>query len=192
MHDRSTPRKAPPRLDPIDRPEPPSFDDLSPLQAQAGQHLRAIHDQFRRNMAVLRDLLDRAGKGEVAASEIEEKTAALPLLRNVRMFGTLCGQHCRIISFHHQIEDEALFPQLAQKSTVLSRIVARLKLEHEAVHHHLEETLACLAALQENPQPAQLEAAEAAYGELEALLLSHFTYEEDAIGEALGAYDIMV
>lgn len=184
--------RKPPPLDPADRPAPPQFSQLSPAQHQAGAHLRAIHDQFRRNMQVLRDLMARARGAKVSADQIQRETGELPLVRNTRQFGTLCGQHCQIISMHHQIEDEALFPQLAARSETMRTIVARLKLEHEAVHAHLEETIAALAALAQNPTPPNLAAAEAAYAALEQLLLSHFTYEEQAIGPALGAYNILV
>ncbi len=174
------------------RPEPPVLDDLTDAERQPGRHLVMIHDHQRHNMKVLRDLIAAAHAGSLSSAELSEATETLPLLNNYRRFGALCGQHCQIVHTHHSIEDSYLFPELSEKAQAFRRVVTRLMEEHEIVHALLLKLVDELNTLIESPSRAAFEAAATSYERLETLLLSHFSYEERAIGPALGRFGIGV
>jgi len=179
-------------LDDSTRPAAPDLGPVNDGQKLPGRHLAMIHDHFRQNMQVLRQLIDDAAKGEVTTEELRERTEAMPMLENYRRFGALCGQHCQIIHAHHSIEDEAIFPHLSGKSAAFKRVVDRLVEEHEIVHALLVRLIGALNELVREPGPSNFEATREIYEKLEEVLLSHFNYEEDSIGDALGYYEIGV
>lgn len=174
------------------RPEPPVLKDLTAAELQPGRHLAMIHDHHRQNMRVLRDLITAARDGALSETELETAVEDLPLLQNYRRFGALCGQHCQIVHTHHSIEDSYMFPELSDKARAFSRVVERLIEEHEIVHALLMRLVDALNALLQAPSQARFDAAVATYDKLETLLLSHFAYEERAIGPALGRFGIGV
>lgn len=179
-------------LDDNTRPEGPRFENLTPAQRLPGRHLAMIHDHFRQNMQVLRELMQQATGGEISAEELKQRADTMPLLENYRRFGALCGQHCQIIEMHHSIEDQALFPELKSKSDALRKVVERLMAEHEIVHELLLRLINALTLLVRAPSTENFAAATEIYETLERVLLSHFGYEEEEIGDALGVYDIPV
>jgi hemerythrin-like domain-containing protein len=151
-----------------------------------------IHDHLRHNMQVLAKLIDRAASGEASVEDVARETAGLDMVANYRRFGSLCGQYCLFVEAHHGIEDEAVFPRLAERSPVMKAIADRLRAEHVVVHALLEDLVAALNALVGEPTPENFAAARAVYETLARVLLSHLGYEEDAIGDALGHYGIGV
>jgi len=177
-------------LDDSTRPKAEKLVITSERQREAGRHLAQIHNHFRDHMALLRRLLDRVEKGEATPEALREQTEAMPMLSNYRRFGTLCGQHCRIIEMHHSIEDQALFPRLRSKNEGLKRVVDRLIAEHEVVHALLLRLVEASGALVRDPVPDNFTAARALYETFESVLLSHLGYEEDEIGDAIGYYNI--
>lgn len=174
------------------RPEPPVLDNLTPDERAPGEHLRMIHEHHREHMRQLRQLIDDARAGAVEAGDLEAAAEALPMVQNYRRFGSLCGQHCQFVHGHHSVEDGYLFPQLSAKAEAFRRVVERLVAEHEIVHALVMRLVDELNALIRAPDQAGFETAVATYDKLETLLLSHFAYEERAIGPALGRYRIGV
>lgn len=174
------------------RPVAPKLENLTPRQRLPGRHLAMIHDHFRHNMKLLRDLIAKAEAGELSAEELDTRAQSMPLVENYQRFGALCGQHCQIIEMHHSIEDQAIFPHLSPKSEAFKKVVDRLVAEHEVVHALLLRLVEKLRALAQNPGKPQFAEVREVYEALEKLLLSHFGYEEASIGDALGYYDIGV
>lgn len=174
------------------RPQGPRLDNLTPAQKLPGQHLRMIHDHLRRNMAVLRDMIDEVARGEMSAEHVSRAAETMPLVENYRQFGALCGRQCQIVHMHHSIEDEAIFPVLSAKAEAFRKVVARLVEEHEIVHELLMRLIGALQSLAQTPNSARFNDVKTLYDALERVLLSHLGYEEDAIGDALGYYDIGV
>ncbi len=172
------------------RPTGPKFDDLTIEQRAPGRHLQMIHNHFRENMQVLRDMIEQAQAGTIGAEELNARAGAMPMLENYRRFGALCGQHCQIIHTHHSIEDQAIFPHLSDKAEAFRRVVERLMAEHEIVHELLVRLIDALNALLQDPGPDNFETTREIYETLEKLLISHFGYEEEEIGDALGYYGI--
>jgi hypothetical protein len=177
-------------LDDATRPEPPKLEGLTPSQRMAGAHLREIHDHLRENMRFLAGLIERASRGAVSVEDTEAEMARLDIVGNFRRFGTLCGQHCRFVEMHHSIEDQAVFPALARQSDVLRKIAERLRAEHVVVHELLVRLGDALTLLAREPTEAHFAAAREVYEAFARVLLSHLGYEEEAIGDALGFYEI--
>lgn len=175
------------------RPEAPALSDVTPAQKQAGRHLKLFHDHHRQNMRAIRTLIDQIESGSADASALEEVAAPLgDLAANYQRFGALCGQHCHIIHGHHTVEDAYVFPELSGKAAAFARVIDRLRHEHEIVHELLLRLLAALKELFERPTSATFATARTLYDTLERLLLSHFSYEENSIGDALGVFEIGV
>jgi len=179
-------------LDDATRPPPPRLEGLTEAQRRPGRHLRMIHDHLRDNMRVLGKLIERANQGMVTPAEIAAETGDMAMIANYRRFGNLCGQHCQIVNTHHSIEDYAIFPALAEQGEAFRRIAERLKAEHEVVHELLVRLVNALNVLADDPNEANYLAACTVYHALERVLLSHLGYEEDAMGDALGYFEIGV
>jgi uncharacterized membrane protein YccC len=177
-------------LDDATRPPPPKLEGLTPEQRMPGQHLKMIHDHLRENMRVLGTLIERASTGSVTQEQIEAETGSLAMVTNYRRFGNLCGQHCQIVNTHHSIEDYAIFPALAEQGEAFRRIADRLRAEHVVVHELLVRLVDALNALAREPGEDNFAATLTIYRALERVLLSHLGYEEDAMGDALGYFEI--
>lgn len=179
-------------LDDSTRPQAPKLEDVTQQQKLPGRHLAMIHDHFRDNMGTLRDLIARATEGEVTPEQLQAETENMQMLQNYRQFGALCGQHCQIIHQHHSIEDAAIFPVLSAKSEAFKRVTDRLQEEHVIVHELLVRLIDAINVLISDPGPDNFDNVRELYEALEQVLLSHFGYEEDSIGDALGYYDVGV
>jgi hypothetical protein len=178
-------------LDDATRPPIPELPGLREDQREAGQHLKMIHDHLRHNMVTLGNLIERASQGKASVEEVKAETADLAMVANYRRFGTLCGQYCQFVHGHHSIEDQALFPSIAAQGPAFKAIADRLQAEHVVVHELLERLIDGLIALADAPAPDKFEIAVEVYRALEKVLLSHLGYEEEAIGDALGYFDVM-
>jgi len=179
-------------LDDDTRPLAPRFEGLTAAQQLPGRHLRMIHAHFRDTMGRLSALIEQAAAGTVSPEELAQRAGAVPIVDNYRRFGTLCGEHCRVIEVHHAIEDEWIFPELRDRSAAMRAVTDRLLAEHRVVHALLERLLDALDALAREPDEANFAAARDLYAAFEKTLASHFGYEEDAIGDALGVYGVGV
>ncbi|WP_127144692.1 hemerythrin domain-containing protein [Pelagibacterium montanilacus] len=179
-------------LDDATRPRAPRLENLTPAQKAPGRHLQMIHNHLRQNVAVLRQLVDKAAKGKVSPEAVEAEAAALEMVANFRQFGNLCGQHCQIVHTHHSIEDAHIFPELSAKGEAWKKVTDRLVEEHHVVHALLLKLVDALNALAREPNAANFEAAREVNDALERVLLSHLGYEEEEIGDALGYFGIGV
>lgn len=179
-------------MDDATRPPVVRLEGLTAAQKAPGQHLKMIHDHLRDNMETLAVLIRRASEGKVSAAEIDAETRGLTMVHNYRRFGNLCGQHCQIVNTHHSIEDYAIFPALAEQGEAFRKIADRLRAEHVVVHELLVRLVESLNTLAGAPNPDNFEDTKQVYHALERVLLSHLGYEEDAIGDALGYFEIGV
>ena len=178
-------------LDDATRPPIPDLPGLTEAQKHPGEHLKMIHDHLRENMTVLGRLIERASEGEATVEEVKAETADLVMVSNYRRFGTLCGQYCQFVHGHHSIEDQALFPSIAAQGPAFKAIADRLQAEHVVVHALLERLIDALIRLADTPGTSNFDDAVTIYRALEKVLNSHLNYEEDAIGDALGYFEVM-
>jgi predicted glycoside hydrolase/deacetylase ChbG (UPF0249 family) len=179
-------------LDDATRPPIPALPGLTEAQRAPGHHLRMIHDHLRDNMVTLGRLIERAAEGSASAEEVKAETADLVMVSNYRRFGTLCGQYCQFVHGHHSIEDQMIFPSIAEQGPAFKAIADRLQAEHVVVHHLLEKLIDALIALADAPDRQKFDDAVEIFRALERVLLSHLGYEEDAIGDALGYFEVGV
>jgi len=177
-------------LDDATRPAPIRIPNLTAAQRAPGEHLKQMHNHLRDNMQALAVLIERAASGQASAAEVAAEASGLAMVTNYRRFGNLCGQHCQIVQMHHSIEDEAIFPAIAAHGDGFRAIADRLRAEHVVVHELLLRLIDALTTLAGSPNEANFEATVTIYRALERVLLSHLGYEEEAIGDALGAFGI--
>lgn len=179
-------------LDDSTRPPAPELPELTLQQRLPGKHLEMIHDHYRENMRTISRLIHKAMDGEISPEALKAEAEASPIMVNYRQFGAVCGQHCRMIEVHHTIEDQAIFPQLSEKSLAFKKVIDRLAREHDVVHDLLERLISVLAQLINEPSRGLFDEAVEIYQLFEKVLLSHFGYEEESIGGALGYFGIQM
>ncbi len=178
-------------LDESGRPAPPRFDG-EPERRDGSLHLRAIHTHHRRQLRSLRSVFDQFEQGLATAEDVAERAGTLSMTDNLRRFGTLCGQECQALVFHHQIEDGAMYPQL-QRSMELNAVIDRLMQEHQIVHAQIVALWEATRGLIDTPTDQDRRAeVRKAIERLERTVLSHFGYEEDCLLDAIDHFGVMI
>ena len=184
-----------PELDVEDgnRPPRPDLGDVAPAQRRAGQHLAAIHRHYLHDLARIAQVMQRIAAGDAPPSELAHIVINAEMAQNFRAFGTICGQQCRVLGMHHDIEEQSIFPQLhARGAPALRAVVERLRAEHAVVHELLDRLAAQAQRLTADPSEASFAEAAAIFERLLAVVRSHFHYEETTLEEALGVHGVMV
>lgn len=171
------------QIDEATRPRVAGSASLSPEQQRPGLHLRAIHDHFRQQLAVLVDAVAdvRLGAGDPAEVRAAAHDLA-PRLTEQQVAG-FCGQVCRLVTMHHTLENQAMYPPIAALAGY-APVVERLMEEHLVVHAHLERVDDLALAVMADP--SRIGDLAAAVDALRADLESHFLYEEEEMAEPMG------
>lgn len=141
-------------------PGPPRFAGGLPSAAAA---LTAVHDAFRRELALIRTEVAAAGGGVGAQLRVN------------------CLTLCAGLSGHHTKEDDGLFPYLTGRYPDLNDTMARLRTEHDTIAALLADLQAVLADPAVDPARLLAEVRRLT-GEVEA----HLRYEEHALIPVLG------
>jgi hypothetical protein len=166
-------------------PQPPGDAAYSARGRAIAGHLIEVHDHLRAELAQIRDLIRQAHDAEGAAaarSAINQMT-----LRNNRWtLGAYCASYCRIVTGHHSLEDQAVFPHLRAREPGLAPVIDRLASEHEVIHEVLEELDAELVAML--AKPGDFTRLQQAADVLTDVLLSHLAYEEAQLVEPLARH----
>lgn len=171
------------------RPQAPQIPEATDQHRKQGRQLAAIHRHYLMEMGRLGAVLQRIEAGDAPPEHLKRIILSLDMAENLRAFGSLCGQGCRMLQMHHDIEQSDMFPRLeAAGGGLFVRIVAKLRAEHEVVHELLIRLDAAADALIEDPSEANFETAAATFRKLEEVIRSHFGYEETELAEALGYY----
>jgi hemerythrin-like domain-containing protein len=103
--------------------------------------------------------------------------------------GTYCESYCRVVTMHHTLEDQAMFPRLRRGDPRLAPVVDRLEEEHRAIHDVLEQVDRALVAFVATPDGAG--ELRAAVDLLTDTLLSHLAYEERELVEPIARLGIL-
>lgn len=179
-------------IDEANRPKAPAIDGATPMHRRQGLRLAAIHRLHLGQFAEVQGLVERIAAGEAQAAALGAAVDGMAMTRNYRLFGAVCGEECQMLTFHHTAEDTQIFPQLeASGVSGLIRVVEQLRAEHEVVHALIDELRAGAEAILRDPGPAAFAQLRDTLGRMEAVLRSHFHYEETELAEALGYYDVM-
>lgn len=188
-----------PTWDEAARPTGAGFPEATPAEVSRGDHLRQIHDMYRRGLAQVADVLDQVKSGQLSVGEARGAVHALGVRVTFEQLGSFCGQLCQSVTAHHSIEDAHLYPALRAADPALDPVLDRLDLEHRVIHDVLERFDRVLVAMAHGDAgPGSAAGAEglpdvhAHFEHLRGLLESHFRYEEEQIGTALGVHRVMV
>jgi iron-sulfur cluster repair protein YtfE (RIC family) len=172
-------------LDDSNRPKAPRLENLTPPQRRQGQRLSLYHNYHRQQLRQV----------ESAMVQIDDtlltKISELDMRHNFKVFGNMCGQECQMLSGHHGIEDQAMFPVLHQVgSSGLKKVVERLMAEHLVVHELIEELESLAHHAIQSPTPENYAKLRSTFTELNTSVQSHFGYEETELEDALGVIDL--
>ncbi|MEU8176275.1 LLM class flavin-dependent oxidoreductase [Microbispora hainanensis] len=185
-------KEAPARavLDEATRPRLPKRDlaALPPRQQANGQRLVLIHDHLRRELTQIRDALEQVAAGRSDAAALRSMINELTMRQNYWTLGTFCASYCRLLTTHHTIEDEHMFPMLAAAQKSLAPVVARLEEEHEVIAGVLTQLDAALVAMIEDPD--RLDGVRDQVELLSDVLLSHLRYEEEELVEPIARLNL--
>ncbi|MGN9811697.1 nitroreductase/quinone reductase family protein [Micromonospora sp. BQ11] len=140
-------------------PGPPT-----PPSGSPGAALVAVHDAFRRELALIRDEIDASGPRVGAQLRVN------------------CLTLCAGLHHHHRMEDQGLFAWLAVERPDLVEVRQRLDAEHRAMAALLEQLQAVLAT----PQPDR-EALRRDVARLTGQVEAHLAYEEEHLVPLLDA-----
>ena len=163
----------------------------TPPVGQAGQQtLLAIHQHLRQELARLREVIDEVREGRSSAVQARSYLNTMTMRQNYWTLGAFCAAYCRVVSVHHAIEDQSLFPDLKAADQSLAPVIARLQHEHEGIAKVLVEVDAALVAMVEDEE--HLNDAQSAVEHLSDALLAHLKYEEDQLLEPIGRLAIQV
>ena len=172
-----------------ERPSMPALGNVTEAEHRAGLHLAAIHRMHLRDMQRLAHILEQVEQGGVLPEVFASEVSNVELTRNMRIFGTMCGRECQVLTFHHDAEEHMIFPQLEQQNIqALSRVVDRLKQEHLIVHELITRLETAAQALVQNPDEHNFSRTKATFAQLHTVVISHFGYEETELREALGRF----
>ncbi|MFI8966443.1 hemerythrin domain-containing protein [Streptomyces sp. NPDC053493] len=131
------------------------------------RQLSLTHDELRRR---LRDL--KTGLGQRRHRPDDDRLL------------THCLAFCAALTEHHEGEDAGLFDQLVRERPDLAPTIAKLVEDHGLISGLLTRVRELTARAETSRGPA-LEAIGRELDGLAAIMESHFTYEERAIGSAL-------
>ncbi|MEW1585013.1 LLM class flavin-dependent oxidoreductase [Micromonospora vinacea] len=169
-------------------PAPDPERTYTPHEQATGAHLVQIHDGLRAELAQIHDLIEQVAAGEIDAGAARSHINTMTMRQNRWTLGVYCESYCRIVTTHHTIEDQSLFPRLRARDPRLGPVVDRLEQEHHAIHDLLEGVDRALVAYVGSPDGiAELRAA---VDLLTDALLSHLSYEERELVEPLARLGI--
>ena len=166
-------------------PQPPPDAAYSPHRRAIAGHLVQVHDHLRAELAQIRDLIGQVRDGEGAA-QARSAINQMTLRSNSWTLGAYCASYCRVVTGHHSLEDQAVFPYLRASEPGLGPVIDRLAGEHEIIHKVLEDLDAELVELLRNP--GDFARLQQAADVLTDTLLSHLAYEEAQLVEPLARH----
>lgn len=152
----------------------------------AGQHLVDVHDHLRAELAEVRGLMEQVVAGTMDAGIARSHINQMTMRQNKWTLGTYCESYCRIVTTHHALEDQSVFPHLRRADPRLAPVISRLEEEHHAIHDVLEGVDRALVAFVAQDHGA--EGLEEAVDLLSDTLLSHLAYEERELVEPLARF----
>ncbi|WP_299723156.1 hemerythrin domain-containing protein [uncultured Tateyamaria sp.] len=170
------------------RPHAPALPNATGAQRAKGRQLASIHAHYLQDMARLAAVIDRIEAGVAPPAHLAQIVLASDMAQNFAAFGNLCGQGCQMLTMHHNIEEQHMFPEIEGKATPFAALIARLREEHKVVHELLDRLAACSARLTRSPDAEGFAETRAVFAALHRAIQSHFGYEERELEAAIGVY----
>ena len=123
--------------DESERPTGPSPDPdrlYTNHEQASGQHLIDVHDHLRGELAQVYSLIDQVESGTLDVGAARSAINEMTMRQNNWVLGTYCESYCRVVTTHHTIEDQSLFPYMRQTEAGLVPVIDRLEYEHRVIH----------------------------------------------------------
>jgi Hemerythrin HHE cation binding domain len=166
-------------------PQPPADAAYSAHGRAAARHLIEIHDHLRSELSQIRDLIGQV-RDAASAARVRSAINQMTLRQNSWTLGAYCASYCRIVTGHHTLEDQAVFPHLRAAEPGLAPVLDRLAGEHKTIHQVLEDVD---AALVEHLRSTEgFDGLQETADILTDVLLSHLAYEEAQLVEPLARH----
>lgn len=173
-----------------DRPKAPKIAGVTEAQRRQGQRLALFHAMHLRELAKVRRAMAGVFAGDGSADALLVTISSMQMFANMRQFGNLCGAACEMLTGHHMIEDEYVFPVLHGRTDGLNKVVERLRAEHLVIHKLLVRVETAARMLITVPGMKSAAGLRSEFGRLEEFVASHFGYEQTELEEALGVYGV--
>jgi hemerythrin-like domain-containing protein len=187
--DDGTRRSATQLWDEADRPTGPARDPArtyTPQQQEQGRHLIEVHDALRAELDQIYQLIDQVAAGTMNAATARSHINEMTMRQNNWTLGTYCESYCRVVTVHHTIEDQSLFPYLRHHDPGLAPVIDRLQAEHRVIHDVLDGVdRALVAFISATDRAVALDSLRAAADLLSDTLRSHLSYEERELVEPI-------
>jgi hypothetical protein len=164
-------------------PPPDPQRHYTPDQQAAAQHLIDVHDSLRGELSQLRDLIEQVARGTIDVGAARSFINQMTMRQNNWTLGAYCARYCRIVTGHHTLEDEGIFPHLRRGDPALEPVVDRLESEHHVIADVLDQVDRALVAVVSEPDG--LPKLRGAVDRLTDTMLSHLSYEERELVEPL-------
>ncbi len=164
-------------------PVPDPRRSYTPHERASAHELIQVHDHLRAELAQIDALIEQVAAGTRGVGSARSHISTMTLRQNNWTLGTYCESYCRVVTMHHTLEDQAMFPHLVRGDPRLAPVIERLESEHLTIHGVLEAVDQALVALVSDP--GGLTALRTAVDRLSDTLLSHLAYEERELVEPL-------
>jgi alkanesulfonate monooxygenase SsuD/methylene tetrahydromethanopterin reductase-like flavin-dependent oxidoreductase (luciferase family) len=162
----------------------PDTDAVYTAAGRAGsQQLVDVHDHLRSELARVRSLVKQVADGVVDVAAARSEINTMTMRQNSWTMGAYCESYCRLVTIHHTLEDQSLYPQLRRGDVRLGPVLDRLTEEHKVIHDVLERVDAALVATVGDP--TRIPELSASVDLLTDTLLSHLSYEERELLEPM-------
>jgi hypothetical protein len=168
-------------------PAPDPARRYSADQQAAGRHLIDVHDHLRTELTQLRDIVEQVAAGTADPAAARSFIRRMTIRQNNWTLGTFCETYCRVVTQHHTLEDQSVFPHLRHRDPQLAPVLDRLHEEHETIADLLEHVDRALVSLVAGDEHG-MDAVQGAIDLLTDALLSHFAYEERELIEPLARH----
>jgi alkanesulfonate monooxygenase SsuD/methylene tetrahydromethanopterin reductase-like flavin-dependent oxidoreductase (luciferase family) len=167
-------------------PAPPAGSAYTARGRAIGAHLIEVHDHLRSELDRVRDLVEQVRAGAMDPAAARSAINEMTLRQNDWTLGAYCASYCRVVTGHHTLEDEGIFPHLRSSEPGLAPVIDRLADEHKVIHHVLNEVDGALVELLRNP--GDFSALQHVVDVLTDTMLSHLAYEEAQLIEPLARH----
>jgi hemerythrin-like domain-containing protein len=153
---------------------------------RVGRHLIDVHDALRGELAEVREVIVKVKGGAMEAAEARSVLNEMTMRQNNWTMGAYCASYCRVVTQHHGLEDDAIFPYLRRREESLRPVIDRLAEEHDVIHKVIDDVDAALVELITHPD--DYSRLQEAVDVLTDALLSHLAYEERELVEPLARH----
>ena len=162
----------------------PTADAVYTAAGRAGsQQLVDVHDHLRSELARVRSLVRQVADGALDVAAARSEINTMTMRQNNWTMGAFCESYCRLVTVHHTIEDQTLYPHLRRGDARLGPVLDRLSEEHHVIHDVLNRVDTALVATVHDPKA--ITELSAAVDLLTDTLLSHLSYEERELVEPI-------